>query len=212
MNAIVWTKFEIKKSADEPVIRVEDWNFVEFANVTNTANTTKHTFKKVSEISQMVNGIPRTDLYIIENLKKTNINRLSPKMFSIFLLTCERYIAMTSLLNARQPAASKETNIYFLSHLVMGRLYNLLVGHEIVSTAKVTQEHFTPSKERDYDVQFNESALKSYRDSTKMEKEFLGRSMLSGITFYRLSILRCMRSLQLVKERKKSANEREQID
>lgn len=48
---------------------------------------------------------------------------------------------------------------------------------------------------------FNDKLKYSYKKSSRIEQQFLGKSLLIGLTFLRLAIMQCPSSLEIIKSK-----------
>lgn len=107
-------------------------------------------------------------------------------------------------------------------------MYNLLINGETVSTVKLvndlldsarksneilqifdTNEQNEESKEnvfKSFTIKFDDGVIHSYKKAVKIDQEFMGKALLNGLTFLRLAIMQCPKSLAILKVKGVSKN------
>lgn len=109
------------------------------------------------------------------------------------------YVFYDSFFIVSVTSKDKQFATIFLKQNLHGRLYGLLLGNEIVSSLRTvnlildgnSSAKFTP-------VNCSSQVLSRYKKSRDLEKEFIGRALLVGLTFMELIVyqnLGCMEIL-----------------
>lgn len=145
----------------------------------------------------LVDQIPVSDMYVMETKPTKYLTKLPAKSFALYLYSHQRRVSLVLLLRTRFAAENAGRTVYFMPCLYMGRLYELIVSNEITSTQKKCEEILMSGRTEDDKVIYDDVARKQYYDSPPVQREFLGRSMLTGLSFHRLAILQCPNSIYL---------------
>lgn len=149
-------------------------------------------------IVNIINEMPPSDIYVIESTKGGHFRKtLTGKFISETIQLSQVNAILVTLLQARNPSNQNESNVFIINQTIMARLYNLYVGREIVSTHSIIKTLFPQTrqnivnssnkenKER-FPIEIDNDIRKGYYDAKNVEQEFLGKSMLIGLTFFRL--------------------------
>lgn len=94
--------------------------------------------------------------------------------------------------------AKSQLNIFFLRNFLSSRLYKTFIGNERVSTEQVVEKllRYNFSSDQPQDLAFDSidvpQHLREYfHTSSKLDREYMGQSLLVGLTFVKLCILKC---------------------
>lgn len=201
LDFVTWAKFNISK--DKPTT-LTGWN--SFA----IPDRKLHISDLIHIVSQMNRLIPEGDVYVVENpavaqavvggsALKTNINVQKSQIIAMIMLM------LTS--RSRENADITE-NIFFLKQYISARLFGIYVGTERVSCENVVRsllEHQVGLSEDSIEQIQSKLVVPSglkilYEENHDVEREFLGQSLLVGLTFVRLCILECKDSVSALKK------------
>lgn len=201
LDFVTWAKFHIDK---EKPTALTGWN--SFA-IPDRKLHISDLIRIVSQINQL---IPVGDVYVVENpavaqaivggsALKTNINiQKSQVIAMIMLMLATRARENTDLTN----------NIFFLKQFISARLFGIYVGTERVSCENVVRSIMESKVGSNEDtIEHIQSKLivpsglkVQYEENRDAEREFLGQSLLVGLTFVRLCILECENSINMLKK------------
>ncbi|KAM9040947.1 transcription elongation factor, mitochondrial-like [Megaptera novaeangliae] len=233
LNYFAWTKFYYDRQAneelEEPKYFIDGWNCYEFAKQEKNLRLTD----LIELLVKFNDRIPEADVYTIESLPvavqakqpgsalQVNINIQKTQ------LTAMLSILMASRRSVNKMLASddcKELNldtsnvqetpyidsVYFLRNFLPSRFYKILIGNERVSAANVINEiityNYTVHNKFDptfASVNIPEEYREFWKNSNRIHQEYLGSSMLAGLTFLKLCIDRCPGSLERLNSRVK---------
>ncbi|XP_053687946.1 uncharacterized protein LOC128737348 [Sabethes cyaneus] len=201
LDFVTWAKFHI---ANEKPTVLNGWN--SFA----IPDRKLHISDLIRMVNQINRLIPEGDVYVVENpavaqtvvggsALKTNINIQKSQLIAMIMLM------LTS--RTRENIAITD-NIFFLKQFTSARLFEIFVGTERVSCENVVRSLL------ECQVGLNEGALEQvqskvivpsglkilYEEKHDAEREFLGQSLLLGLTFVRLCIVQCKNSLNILRK------------
>lgn len=101
-----------------------------------------------------------------------------------------------------------QQNLFFLRNFLASRLYKTFVGNERVSTERVIEKllrlnySVDVEKKPSFDTLDVPQHLREYyRSSSKLDREFMGQSMLIGLTFMKLCVTKCPQSVAMLNKR-----------
>lgn len=111
---------------------------------------------------------------------------------------CAIFAALLQYKSTHGTNTLEHPNVFFMGYNAVGRLYNLFVGHEPVSTQSIIKNIFQSnlpyiesSEELDTPkIEIRDSIKNTYFKSYPVERECLGKSMLIGLTFTKLRLLK----------------------
>lgn len=220
INTITWTKFDIRENSPT---QVSDWNIYDLgADKLSLFESIKHVIK--------VNGlIPQADIYVLENQQSSS--SLKPGSAAIVNINVQKsqLISMICLILANRPIQNIESlpsikveiiekkqndlqNLIFLRQYLSSRLFRTYIGSERVSTASTIIQIFE-AEDKSSSTQANpklkvESGLSipfnlrnRYNTFNDIQREILGQSLLIGLTFLRLCVIKCRESLENLNKR-----------
>ncbi|EAT39642.1 AAEL008584-PA [Aedes aegypti] len=198
LDYVTWARFKLSK--DEPTV-LTGWNSFQI-------NDRKlHVSELIRNVTQINQLIPEADVYVVENpavaqavamgsATQTNINVQKSQLIAMIML----------MLSNRVPDSSEIVpNVYFFKQYASARLFGIYVGNERVSADGVVrslmERQIGPNEESVENVQSKvviPSGLKVvYEENDNAEREFLGQSMLLGLSFLRLCVFKCEDSLKI---------------
>lgn len=192
-NALTWTHFKLNDNNTS--IHIDKWEH----NKLMLGKQSVHGI--LDEMVEFTKNIPKSDTYIMEK-PIIKVQNVTPKSATSMLYTKQRIASLVLLLGQTYQSNNDQllNNFYFMPHFLMGRLYKLIIGNEITSTQKQT-EIILKNEQKKYDITLDKTVREQYFKASSIEKEFLGRTLLLGLTFHRLAILRCIESQHIVKNK-----------
>lgn len=198
LDYVTWAKFKVAR--DEPTI-LTGWNSFEICD------RKLHVSELIRNVTQINQLVPEADVYVVENpavaqtvamgsATQTNINVQKSQLIAMIMLM---------LSNRVSEHAEIVPNVYFLKQYTSARLFGIFVGNERVSADTVVrslmERQIGPNEESVKHVQSKvviPSGLKVlYEENDSAEREFLGQSMLLGLSFLRLCVFKCEDSLKI---------------
>lgn len=198
-TAIACTRFSAKDEWEHG-IKVETWDFHKIQTV-----GPKQLYQVCDNLAQTVDRLPISDIYIIDDhIKMQHFRKaVSPKRVAEIIQMSQQWAILVALLqykSAHRTADPKQPKVFFMGYSSVGRLYDLFVGREAISTQSIIinilnsccisprtdsiQSHENPS------IEFSDEIKNTYFKSYPVERECLGKSMLIGLTFIQLGLLR----------------------
>lgn len=203
----------------DTAIFVEDWNIFEFGNEDKKFSLSD----LIQLLLQLNEKIPSADAYVIEappspqatkqpgNILQVNVNVQKSQLFAMMgILLASRNNSLSNLSQDQHLDNNPIThqNIFFLKTYLASRLYKVYIGNERVSTEHVIAgllREQAPQRDssetqinldEDSNMMFVPQNLRSrYRKSSRVHREFLGHSMLVGLSFIKLCVLKCRESI-----------------
>lgn len=231
LNYFAWTKFYYDRQAneelEEPKFFVDGWNCYEFAKQEKNLKLTD----LIELLVKFNDRIPDADVYTIESLPiavqakqpgsalQVNVNIQKTQLTAMLSILMAARRSVNKMLAGDE---SKELtfeisdgqeipyidSVYFLRNFLPSRFYKILIGNERVSAANVINEIITYNYtvHNRFDPTFASINIpEEYRDfwknSSRIHQEYLGSSMLVGLTFLKLCIERCPGSLERLNSR-----------
>lgn len=194
-NAIAYTQF-LENGNWSNGVQINAWNYHKVETV-----GVKHISQLCMELSQVANRLPESDVYImddhikLQHFRKANTQK---KMSEIIQMGQQLAILVTLLQNKNSHDLAEELqpNVFSMNYSTVARLYDLLVGHEATSTENIIRNILNNSNKTHVDghdslpIEFNENIKNTYFKMYPVERECLGKSMLIGLTFVRLGLLK----------------------
>lgn len=111
----------------------------------------------------------------------------------------------------KKASMKQQQQIFFLKHFLASRLYKTYIGNERVSTENAIQNILRYDYPGDQPNFHTISAVnmpihlrEAYNKSSKLEREFMGQSLLNGLTFFKLCVLKCAQSTVMLGRFRKS--------
>ncbi|XP_058116647.1 uncharacterized protein LOC131287598 [Anopheles ziemanni] len=207
LDYVTWARFKLDK--DQPT-SLTGWNSY------NISDRKLHINELIRNVSQINRLIPEADVYVVENppvaqasamgsAVQTNINvQRSQLIGMLMLMLANRPSPLTG--NVEHPTdGTIGSNVFFLKQYLSARLFGIFIGNERVSSEDVIrslmERQLGPNEEALESIQSRlaiPSGLKIvYEENDRAEREFLGQSLLLGLTFLRLCIFKCEDSLKI---------------
>lgn len=198
-TAITCTRFKANGEWEDG-ISIDSWNFHKVASV-----GAKQLNQICDNLSEMVNRLPASDIYIMDDHVKVQHFRKSvtPKrVVEIVQMSqqCAILVALLQCKNQQENSEPKQPSVYFMGYSAVGRLYDLFVGREAISTQSIIQSILQSScispridgiqSHEGLKIEINNDIKNSYFQSYPVERECLGKSMLLGLTFIQLSLVK----------------------
>jgi len=102
-----------------------------------------------------------------------------------------------------------QQKIFFLKAFLASRLYKNYIGNERVSTEHAVENILRYNYSKDQPQNFTFSSVdvpielrKHYERSHRLERDYIGQSMLNGLTFLKLCVLKCMQTMAMLNRTK----------
>lgn len=194
-HRIACTRFSTNSGKWEVDTKIDVWNFYNVPIFDR-----KSLCETCDGLLKIVNQLPTSDIYIIDDYIKAQYHRKSvgPKLLVDILHMnhqCAVLVTQLKQRNAKKHSTNEDKgeNVHFMNYSSVGYLYNLIVGRETVSTHSIIRsmlhkndcsENIHPLK-----IDISNDMKAKYFESNSTERENLGRSLLLGMTFIRLAFL-----------------------
>ncbi|XP_055626669.1 uncharacterized protein LOC129768805 [Toxorhynchites rutilus septentrionalis] len=199
LDFITWAKFEIERQ--KPSV-LAGWS--SFA----IPDRKLHVSELIRNVTQLNHLIPEADVYVVENPAVAQSMAMGNALQTNINVQKSQLIAMIMLMLSSRPTDDvelKECNVFFMKQYSSARLFGIFVGSERISAEGVVRsliEHRVGPNESQLNEQQSELIIPSglrvvYEGCDRAEKEFMGQSMLLGLSFLRLCIFKCEQSLQI---------------
>lgn len=201
VNSISWTRIEIESDRQ---FKVTDWSHVPIDNK-------KFQTHELAELALQVNrNIPEADVYLIENPARspTMMGNANAAAINVNVEKAQLIAMLSALLMNRTEATesivegvegSSPTNLYFVKQFAAAKLFNTFVGNEKTSNNAVVMNLLgedesaqgwmnilTDLKMDPLNVSPEEK--NRFFEMTAIEREFIGQSLLIGLTFIKLGV------------------------
>lgn len=228
LNSVAWTKLTFSSENDgsgvENPICIDEWMCYEVGNDDKKLSLSD----LIEVLITLNNKIPYADVYVVEAQQMPQAAKQpgSPVQMN-FNIQKAQFLAMLSILmasressvidneqsqsNFEEPGkdpkmpAKRQQNIFFLRNFLSSRLYKTFVGNERVATEQVVEKllryNYSPDQPNDlaFDTIDVPQHLREYFfTSGKIDKEYMGQSLLVGLTFVNLCILKCAQSTAML--------------
>lgn len=209
LNRVAWTKlcFESENGS----LNVEEWMCHKISSEEKKLN--------LSDLVQiglnLITKIPSADVYVIEAAQTPQIAKQQNNVTQMAInLQKSQFLAMLSVLMAARGSNNIESTsefgdwedsetqqtLFLLRNFVASRLFKTFIGNERVSAENVIRgllnQNELQSDRNQIDVPDN--LRQFYFDSNKVDREFMGQSLLNGLAFFKLSVLKCPQSIALL--------------
>lgn len=212
LKYISWTKLSLGE--DNESIVTEEWD-----NYQVGEEDKKLSLPDLIQIMININEkIPSADVYVFEamqslqaqkqpgNILQVNVNvqraQLFAMMTSLMAARCTNH-SVDSVDSQSKDEKSKQQHIFLLKNFLPSRLYRILIGTERVATEHVINEIFQQNTMGNHEVHIPFEFKQLYKEETRISREYLGQSMIIGLTFFKLCLLRCKKSIRQLNSRKK---------
>lgn len=191
-STITWTQFSTN-SEWEHDIKIQFWNCYKVNSI-----GARSLHQICDQVSRIVDQIPASDIYIMDDHIKAQHFRkaIMPKRVSEIIQINHQCAILFTLLQNRCIEKS-QPNVFFMAYNIVGRVYDLFVGREPISTQSIiisilqsSNKSFDESTDLSPTIEVSEDIKNTYYKSYPVERECLGKSMLIGLTFIRLGLLK----------------------
>lgn len=151
------------------------------------------------QLAAIVGELPNSDVFIVDDhIKAQRFHKsVSPKKLTEIVHINQQCAILMALLHQKRISNNESNVVFFMGYQAVGQLFNLLVGNEPISTQSTIKKilHGDFSSEtlkplESFKIDVDDEIKRAYHKSYAIQREYLGRSMLIGITFIRLGILR----------------------
>lgn len=221
LNCVAWTKLSFCSENDvddnESTILVDEWMCYEVGNDDKKLNLSD----LIQVLLNLNSKIPYADVYVVEAQQMPQAAKQpgSPVQMN-FNIQKAQFLAMLSILmasrvgsveeiaedNETKKLSTSQQNIFFLRNFLSSRLYKTFIGNERVSTEQVIEKLlcYDYSSVQTEDLPTFESIdipphLREYFNTgERLDREYLGQSLLVGLTFVKLCVLKCSKSLSML--------------
>ncbi|XP_058066694.1 uncharacterized protein LOC131216265 [Anopheles bellator] len=206
LDYVTWARFKVRKDDSTALV---GWNSY------SIADRKLHLSELIRSVTDICQLVPEADVYVVENppvaqasamgsAAQTNINVQRSQLIGMLML----------MLSNRPPAFAQQTeesgdaiggNVFFLKQYLSARLFGIFVGSERVSAEDVVRSlmdrQLGPNEECLAEIQSRLDIPPGlrivYEENDRAEREFLGQSLLLGLSFLRLCVFKCEDSLKL---------------
>lgn len=209
LNFFSWTKICYNPQANDTTCGkyyVEDWQCYEIGDSMKKLKLPD----LVKLLDTLKENIPHADVYVIESLPLVQSILSSESKIVVNIHKAQLYAMVCAVMSSRKPLKESEErtdNVFFLKTFLPSRFYKYLVGNERVASATVIEaimeynEKVIPTKAdpkiASIDIPLK---LKEYWSSSiPVHKEYLGNSLLVGLTFMKLCVEKCNKSIASMK-------------
>jgi transcription elongation factor len=170
-----------------------------------------------SLLVQLADEIPQADAYVIEGMPMVNTTQGGAAQIFVNIHKVQFYAMLCALMSCRKSIKALDANaeknyfpnMYFLKSFLPSRFYKYLIGSEKVATeqvvdfifdynAKVNHREEMPKLES---VDIPKDLIDYFHESMPVEKEYLGNSLLIGLTFMKLCVQKCPKCISTLKVR-----------
>lgn len=215
LNCISWTKISLGdnstgESPTETALFIDDWSCYELGN-----EDKKFSLSDLIQILLMLNErIPTADAYVIEammaphaakqpgSVVQVNVNTQKSQLHAMMgVMMASRKSNEAISADTPTDCLKRQPNVFFLKTYLASRLYKIYIGNERVSTEHVIatllrDETALDADEKQDELMFVPQDLRmSYRKNSRANREYLGHSMLLGLSFVKLCVLKCRQSI-----------------
>ncbi|XP_058834825.1 uncharacterized protein LOC131692016 [Topomyia yanbarensis] len=203
LDFVTWAKFQIDEN--QPTV-LTGWN--SFA-ISDRKLLVTDLIRIVTQINQL---IPEADVYVVENPAVAQTVATGSALKTNISIQKSQLNAMVMLMLSNRPTEDPDLaykNVYFLKQFISARLFGIYVGTERVSSETVVRslmEHQVGLNENNLENIQSKLSIPSglkvlYEEHYDAEREFLGQSLLLGLSFLRLCVFECENSLSVLRKR-----------
>lgn len=191
-SIITYTRFSSETDWTNDV-KVDAWNYHKMPT-----NHGKNLCQLCNQVSEIVQQLPLSDIYVVDDSIKVQHFRkpiLPKKLSEIVQISQQCAILVALLRNQTSNVDFKDSNVFLMCYSTVGRLYDLFVGHEAISTQTIIKNilHDPAETIESMKLDVNNDIKHTYFKSYPVERECLGKSMLIGLSFIRLGLLKANR-------------------
>ena len=228
LNYVAWTKLSLNTDEIGNPVRVEEWVCYQVGNdnkklsLADLIQIALHLDSKVPSAdvyvveaapTPQIAKQPSSPVQMSINVQKSQfLAMLSILMASreaddlITIQKSQSYLDETDQLKMESKMRfNSQQKLFFLRNFLASRLYKTYVGNERVSTGNVIEKLLRynypvhESKKPSFEsLNVPEYLREYYKTSGKLDREFMGQSMLIGLTFIKVCILKCPHSMALL--------------
>ncbi|XP_053680493.1 uncharacterized protein LOC128731400 [Anopheles nili] len=203
LDYVTWAYFKLEK---ERPTTLAGWNSY------NISDRKLHLSELIRCVSQISRLIPEADVYVVENPPVAQASAMGSAVQTNINMQRSQLIGMLMLMLADRPSGpaqstsdSTDSNVFFLKQYLSARLFGIFVGNERVSSQDVIrslmERQIGPNEDELESVQSRLSIPSGlriiYEENDSTEREFLGQSLLLGLSFLRLCVFKCEDSLKM---------------
>lgn len=224
LNCIAWTKLSLLPEDSETgskirPIQIDEW----MCHLIGNDDKKRSLSDLIQILNQLNEQIPVADTYVVEaqpsaqggkqpgNPVQVNVNVQKAQLYAmVCMLVASRSGLSTLETSEAKKRIADQQRIFFLRTYLASRLYKIYIGKERVSTEDVIKDVLRYGYEAE-PTSYTLSAIKVpkhlrdfYEESDSLDREFLGQSMLIGLTFLKLCVLKCAQSVKILNKRSNS--------
>jgi transcription elongation factor, mitochondrial len=217
LNFIAWTKLSIDPDDETSSIRqisIDDWMCVEIGNEDKKPSLSD----LIQILTQLNDRIPTADTYVVEaqpspqaakqpgNPIQVNVNVQKAQLIAMMCMMMASRTPTMLLTEKKKPVDFQR--IFLLRTYLASRLYKVYIGNERVSTEHVVEDIFRynffeekPTNPTLSAIEVPKHIRDAYNAGDKVDREFMGQSLLVGLTFLKLCVLKCSQSIRSLNKR-----------
>ena len=224
LNRIAWTKLSLGTEVDNESlgvrqIFVDEWMCHQIGN-----DDKKLSLSDLIQVLTVLNDrIPSADTYVVEaqqsqqpakqpgNPIQVNINVQKAQLLAMVCMLMASRSVTGQIAEKKKPV--EQQRVFFLRSFLASRLYKIYIGNERVSTEYVVQDIFRYNVSEEKAANPTLSAIDVpqnlrdfYENGEKLDREFIGQSLLVGLSFFKLCVLKCAHSIKILNKRVNSTN------
>lgn len=191
-NNISWSKIGIQ---DEKQLAVLDWQHFPIENK-------KYQLTELLEIALKISRlIPEADAYVMENPNRppTMMSNINANKINVSVEKAQLNAMLGALLMNRK-TDDGASNLFFLKQFAAAKLFNTFVGNEKTSNKSVVLNLLGEDESSGWTdiasvlqmnrLQASQDVREHYLSSDNIEKEFIGQSLLVGLAFVKLALMK----------------------
>lgn len=188
-----------------------------------------HIAEFITSVLEIIERIPESDVYVFETPRVAHQGPQGTPATVNISVQMSQMAAMTAMaMSQRQYVDQDQSNdesasssltsilkrpahVLFLRQFLSSRLFHTVVGMERISTATVVGSLMQDSMNLRYKLPSNRPIAGEITIGSELQqlyasgdghcKEYLGQSLLMGLSFLRLCVLQCPHSLDVLKSR-----------
>ncbi|XP_055314034.1 uncharacterized protein LOC129575126 [Sitodiplosis mosellana] len=196
-TGVTCTEFSPIKGEWDNGVEINSWDHHRVDSV-----GVKHVFQLCDQLSQVVEKLPVSDIYIMDDHIKLQHFRkaVTPKRLAEIIQMSQQFAILVTLLQNRKNSHDctelTQSNVFSMNYSIVARLYDLFVGREPIATENIIRNllyNSNKSPEQSPDllaIELDDNTKKIFLKSYPVDRECLGKSMLMGLTFIRLGLLK----------------------
>lgn len=216
ITSIAWA--QLKLSPNQPTT-LTDWSFK------TIPEKKMHIAEFIDAVMDIVAYIPESDAYVFETPRVAHQGPQGTPATVNISVQMSQMAAMTAMaMNLRRKCdphlhpgtdltnslTDRPSHVLFMRQFLASRLFQTIIGQERISTATVINSLMQETVglcQKQYErpiggeITFGQRFQQLYAAGDGPCKEYMGQSLLMGLSFLRLCILQCPHSLALLKSR-----------